>query len=153
MTGLPGVFRSVFLWGNGAGSAPRADICASASVFRGFGASSAADRLPAGRFSGRRRSIWSANRLACQRRRSISSRAESGPSPPARSFAGEACALSAILREAARYARTSSGRDVHFFPVFNRRYSRLTLRRRCRHCRHPGTPSPESGSEPSPKAG
>ena len=56
MTGLPGVFRSAFLRGNGAVSAPRVGICAWASVFRGFGAASAAGRLPVGRCSGKRRS-------------------------------------------------------------------------------------------------
>ena len=53
--------------GNDAGSAPRADISASASVFRGFGAGSAVGRLPAGRFPGKRRSGGAESSVLVQR--------------------------------------------------------------------------------------
>ena len=50
--GLPAVFRSACLRVSEAGPAPRVDISASVSVFRGFGAGSAVGRLAAGVFFG-----------------------------------------------------------------------------------------------------
>ena len=56
MTGLPGVFRSTFLKGNDAGSAPKANISVSASVFRGLAQSPPSDAFRPTGFRGKRRS-------------------------------------------------------------------------------------------------